>query len=650
MKASITVFLAGLCLLAFSAMAQDADFGDLPDGVAGGNFPTLKNSTNAAAGRTGPYHLDVSHEWIGVVPGGTTTEPDAQMVDLDLDDGAIDFTFSNIYESAAFLQAGQVTVPVTTDGDSAVRYLNIAADLNGDGRFQSYSTGSLTQWEWLGCNMPVIHQNETKAIVARFYLDQQVATVPWVRVTLTTVPINPADFGANGWDGSGPVGGFARGETEDYGPGALATSYQWSIGGAFMPPPTVPVMRHGPGNPPLRPPNTPYQRPGAQAPVKWNPPAQPAGPEPAPVTTEPPRAGQDIDAPAGRGDVSLAPGMPDIKQGENECVPTATANSLRYLMDSNGTTPEGMNPAESDDFNDQLRESLKTAMGTDPANGTAIDPEHPEECKFLQGKEAANQLPGINGRLTTSPRPNPSVDEICNAVNAGKDVEIVLYSYPAGQENPPRDPMGHMVTVTGCVRHADGTVELKFHDPDDKGPLDAPGDTVYPPREHSIIVENAADDSSEGGLRIKVHGVPDGYKKEKVYYIEAAFIEEFADQGDLGAHAECSPGYPAEGHTVTLTAGVGSKAEGYYYQWIFDGMDLPDAYADTYVIPALTPELCGTYECWVYNGAGTYQYTQSVDVDIYEEPPVPVGGAVGLGLLATGIAAAGFLAIRRRKK
>jgi len=650
MQTRVFFCLAGLFVFTFPALAQDADFGDLPDGVAGAFFPTLKNSVNAAPGRTGPYHFDVNHEWIGVVPGGTTIEPDAQMVDMDMDDGAIDFTFSNIFENAAFLQSGQVTVPVTTDGDNAVRYLNIAADLNGDGRFQSYSTGASTQWEWLGCNIPVIHQNETKAIVARFYLDQQVATVPWVRVTLTTVPINPADFGANGWDGSGPVGGFARGETEDYAPGAPATTYQWSSGGAHMPPPSVPVVPHGPGNPPQRPANPPYQRPGAQAPVKFNPPAQPAGPEPVPVTTEPPRANQDIDVPVGRGDVNAAPSMPDIKQGENECVPTATANSLRYLMDRNGTTPEGMNPAESDEFNDQLRESLKTGMGTDPVNGTNIDPEHPENCGFMQGKEAANQLPGIDGRLTTSPRSNPSFDEICNAVNAGKDVEIVLYSYPAGQENPPRDPMGHMVTVTGCVRHPDGTLELKFHDPDDKDGLDAPGDTVYPPREHSIIVENEANDSAEGGMRIKVHGVPDGYKKEKVYYIETAFIEEFADEGNLGAQAQCDPGQPAAGHAVTLSASAGAKAAGYHYQWIFNGMDLLDAYDDTYVIPALTPELCGAYECWVYDGAGTYQYTQTVNVDIYEEPPLPVLGGAGLVLLGFGTAVAGLQLLRRRKK
>ncbi len=649
MRLLLVCGLVGLCVMGFPAWAQDADFGDLPDGLIGGSFPTLLNSTNAGPGRTGPYHLNVDHEWIGQMPGTTTKEPDALMVDLDLDDATVDFSFANVFEGGQFLQVGQVVVPVTTDGDDAVRYLNIAADLNGDGQFQSYSTGLQIQWEWLGCNIPVIHRNETKSIVARFYLDQQVGFVPNVRVTLTTVPINPAGFGTNGWDGSGPVGGFARGETEDFALGTPLAVHDWSNKGAHRPPPAFPVPPHGPGNPPPKP-KSGYQRPGAQVPLKWNPPAQPQGPENVPITTEPPRADQDIDVPVGRDDVGNAPQMPDIKQGDNECVPTATANSLRYLMDRNGTTPSGMSPADSDEFNAELREALKAAMGTDPATGTMIDPEHPENCNFMKGKEEANKRAGIDGRLTTSPRPNPSFDEICDAVNSGKDVEMVMYSYPAGQENPPRDPMGHMVTVTGCVRHADGTLELKYHDPDDKKDLEEAGDTAYPPREHSILVENDARNTSDGGMRIRVHGIPDGFKKEKVYYIETAFIEEFSSPGNLGAQGESSPANPEQGDTVTMRANVDSKAEGYYYQWIHDGMDLPDAYDETYVIPALFPENTGVYQCWVYDGDGTYQYTQEMNITIHEEQQVPIGGILGLSLLAGSTAVFGLLTLRRRRK
>ena len=99
-------------------LAQSADFGDF----TGGAIPTTR-----AAG--GPYHVDVTHEWIGTNSGTTTVETDAKAVDED--DGAI--TISSAFVDGAFGNLGRVTVPVTTDTDTTIRYLNVAADLNNDG-------------------------------------------------------------------------------------------------------------------------------------------------------------------------------------------------------------------------------------------------------------------------------------------------------------------------------------------------------------------------------------------------------------------------------------------------------------------------------------------------------------------------------------
>ena len=148
-----------ICLLASGIYAQDADFGDLPDP----GFPTLRDPVS-----TGPYHLDVSHEAIGVTLGTTTTEPDAKFSDED--DGFPYIGISNIMLGGVFSQGGKVSVPVTTDNDSAIRYLNVVADLNGDGVFQSYTSGLYTQHEWLACNVPILFQNATKVVSSYFTL------------------------------------------------------------------------------------------------------------------------------------------------------------------------------------------------------------------------------------------------------------------------------------------------------------------------------------------------------------------------------------------------------------------------------------------------------------------------------------------------
>ncbi|NIA12565.1 MAG: hypothetical protein GWP08_00700 [Nitrospiraceae bacterium] len=625
-------YLAGVVLLAtmVGAYGQDADFGDLPDP----GFPTLRASASAGADRTGPYHLNTTHEWIGLGPGGTTIEPDAKVIDMDEDDAFGLITIDNMYEQGIFMQMGQVSVPVTTDSDPAIRYLNVAADLNEDGQFESFYYGPDLQWEWLACNVPVIFQDETKSVTSRFVLVTPLATTPCLRATLTTVPIDPALFGVNGWDGSGPVGGFARGETEDQCPGAPPDTIMWeSWQGVELVPPANPPARFPEWNPP--PPSAPVsQRPRAAEPPPFplaNGPAEPFRPDP---TTTPLRADDQPLAAPSRDDVNKMFDMPDIKPGPNGCVPAATANSIRYLMDQAGLTPEG----NGGEINRGIQEELKRAMETTPENGTAISPDQPDRCKFLQGAARANLPNGVGERLVTTVQSNPSAADICKAAAEGKGVEIVIARFDGPGINPPQNPQGHMVTVVGCVKRPDGTYEFKYHDPEDLRQGDNPGDTVFPPREHSLIVANGGLESDRGGLRII--GAPGRYEGiERIHYVAYVFVEEIAEEGDLGAEATSDSQRCEAGQSVTLRADIAGKADGYTYQWLKDGLDIPQGTSDTLTIPALMPENEGAYSCWVYDGMGTFQTTPPINIAINEPLPTPIKyGPLLAAVLMLGVA------------
>jgi hypothetical protein len=639
MKWQITIPVTFLFVAAIAAgvSAQMADYGDLPD-----TFPT-----KPAAG--GPYHTDVSHEWIGYVAGGTTLEAAPKQIDMDEDDGAMGIAIEPVFQGGIFQTRGRVYVPVTTDSDPAVRYLNVAADLDNSGNFQTYSTFTGMQYEWVVCNLPILFRNDTKVVTSDFVLLQPLAAPVCMRATLTTVPIAPVDYGANGWDGGGPSGGFGRGETEDVCPPPPVVTYDddnWE--GVFFPPPNEPPQQYDEPNWPT--PSRPYIDPpgGGQPPIVKGPDVPLNNPDP-PVTTEPPRFDQPDPGPIVVADNPAIYGMPDIKQGKNECVPTATANSISWLMDEAEIEGEGAN---SDEVNRNLQEKLKTAMGTTAAEGTKISPDKPEECNFLKGKAAADLPQAVKDRLVTKTKTNPSFNDICNAVSEGKDVEIVLGKYTG--PNPPAEGaiQGHMVTVVGCVVHPDGTMELKYHDPGDlrKNPPENPGDTVFPPREHSMIVKGGGPD--QGGLRAVNLFNEEG--ERTTFYIEYVFIESLAQEGDLDAKATADPSPTHEGGTVGLeaTCDCGGKATGEVcYMWFHNDIELPWATEAVFEIPFLIPEMCGTYKCFVYDSdSDTFDYTNEVTVAIGEAPQTPVTSLAGLAVLSGFFSIMAANGIRRKQR
>lgn len=216
----LVVLLICIFRLSNAVAGPIADYGDAPDGVGLNNYPSLHNSPNAAVGLNSPFHIDTTKEWLGnSAPSSITTlEADSLQVDGDIDDSN---TVMFMLDSAGIGKRGYIFTTLSYDpslgeADEA-RYLNVVSDFNKDGHF-----GDITpmQREWVIRNMPVIFSDLPVGVThlnlfVGFHLDETLAGMSdiWTRITLSTEQaptLTDLD-----WDGSGPLNGFARGETED---------------------------------------------------------------------------------------------------------------------------------------------------------------------------------------------------------------------------------------------------------------------------------------------------------------------------------------------------------------------------------------------------------------------------------------------------
>ncbi|MBI9075407.1 MAG: hypothetical protein JEZ02_08365 [Desulfatibacillum sp.] len=524
---------------------QAADFGDLDDAAT--NFPTSLGTSNAALGRTGPYHRDVSHEWIGASSSSTTdTELDAKMIDQDFDDG--DFLIYPVTSGGQPINIGVIRVSVGTDSNTAVRYLNVAADLNNDGQFQSYGVLPNRQHEWIVINLPIQYKGRQKDVSTTFSLMDSgaLAAYPCMRFTLTTEMIDPALFGDNGWDGSGPAGGFERGETEDwcFDPqgGTSITPYDWPINYGVEPPVwEVPPLQWPNPEPPI------YDGPENPVPPVIGAPAgkKAEGGSAHPVTQAP---GGMAEPPGGGLEAfkkkAYIPEMVGTKQeGSHDCMPTCAVNSVQYLMEKAGLDmdiqeaaypedpvepsritgtifegiPEWPNPA-GEFINEKLKDAMKTGGMMDlPNRGTSLG-------GFMNGKKAAsNALKAATGTgLTTKERTNPSFNQIYQAVSKGRDVEVVLTYKP---ESVPAE--GHMVIVTGATMDQNGNLTLTFVDPLHR----EKGEQTY------TVANGAAKGSSDAenkaGLEVKNYPGAGG-KKAEITHVFEEYLTDTSDNGGGG--------------------------------------------------------------------------------------------------------------------
>jgi len=404
-----------------------ADYGDAPDP----QFPTLyATQSTQYPGRKGPYHLDVIKEWIGPTsPSTTTTETQALIVNNDFDDATI--LVRRAVVGGVPTQIGFVSVPITVAADTSgdIRYLNVLADLNGNGQWAAYDYGGPTpQEEWVAKNVALVFPG-TKTFVQMnvpfVWLDNNIGigSAVWLRATLTTEIIDPSIFGFGnpGWDGSGPDAGFARGETEDH----LVTLSTF----AFHP---VPPGRK-PAGPPL-----PQPPPGAGP---GGGPGTAPGPDPGPGM-----AAEPIDK------VKKHP-VPDIRQEPNECAPTSTANSLYYLGAAYGFSEKLPGSPESPR---ELIELIKDKMKWSYKHGVY-------DSDFITGKVAITDeldLPIVTTHKDDGEGNIPSIAWILSELKRCEDIEL-------GMTFDDPNKGGHWVTATGYAKYANGDIVIEVHDPDD---------------------------------------------------------------------------------------------------------------------------------------------------------------------------------------
>jgi len=203
-----------------------ADYGDAPDPA----FPS-----KFASG--GPHHLILNDCYVGPLPNTVNAEADAQVPDMDADDGE-PIIFAS---QASGIWTGWVYVPISIAqfAPPRDRYLNVLLDCHSTGKWCDLPG------EWVVRNYlldPAYHLpgQTVYYCIGGFSWVGDYSGWHWLRVTVSeqTVAANVP----NGWDGSVP-GAFQYGETEDW---KLGWHYDPWIGPGI---PGGPLPPNG-GNPP----------------------------------------------------------------------------------------------------------------------------------------------------------------------------------------------------------------------------------------------------------------------------------------------------------------------------------------------------------------------------------------------------------------
>jgi sugar lactone lactonase YvrE len=239
-----------------------AEYGDAPDGIPGCEFsiictpppslfPTVFGTPNAAAGRDAPYHLNAvpfASPWLG---GGPTMEAAAFQAccdwispGCDMDDGPMILCLGGGCASGVIVSGGGPCLeralgtfgpypgtPTTGfwifdvssgpfAGGPGSYLVNVAVDWDLSTTFGS----AAGEWPLVNAPMTVGPWQTQTMVTLPFPVLTTVPPAPsgnwnvlpfWTRFTVSEQPV-PATTPAGLWDGSGPAGGFAVGETEDW--------------------------------------------------------------------------------------------------------------------------------------------------------------------------------------------------------------------------------------------------------------------------------------------------------------------------------------------------------------------------------------------------------------------------------------------------
>jgi|GEM_PF-2464194 len=161
----------------------------------------------------------------------------------------------------------------------------------------------------------------------------------------------------------------------------------------------------------------------------------PGGGGPGPAGKQ--KGGQALD-PAPK----LHQNFPNQESPPNYCVPAGVSNSLQWLNTKNGL---GMNAA------DISINSLGTAFGTTPGNGTVRSTIYPNKKNYCKRKK----LP-----ITTRKFSGSRIADVAKEIKNGQDVELMVSWIGQGGK-------GHCVAVTGITDHGNGKFSLVItHDKD----------------------------------------------------------------------------------------------------------------------------------------------------------------------------------------
>lgn len=341
-----------------------------------------------------------------------------------------DVTVSAILYLGEPAGAASVSIPFTEEVEET-KIINVVLDLNGDGVWAAYLIDGSQQEEWIVQNMPakvsVIEPDSfTFEVVDPDILSR---TSMRGRAILTSGMISEETV----WDGTVPASALASKSfivagisTEDF--GSLFTADSEALGGGAT---------------------------SGEGVLVASSPSLMASSTTASAQTS---AGVAVDfCPKDRRN------MPDITQKHNECVPTATANSLLWLAEKVGFQDK-MPKTRLDLINE-----LKGDLGwTEYGTRTAIPVDNPTGNAYLEGKgkfltrrNISIETHQVGGRYDANP-----FESILAEMQKGQDVEIDMefLDRRTGERKS-----GHMMTAV-CAQVAGGKKRIGFHDPYSPGP------------------------------------------------------------------------------------------------------------------------------------------------------------------------------------
>ena len=314
------------------------------------------------------------------------------------------------------------------------RFVNIAVDFNGDGTWTTYPVGQTTQTEWVAQNMSAyVALSETYSFP--FSIDDVSILARGnfkARVMMSERPIAVTSEAA-GWNGTVPGGALASADftvakVKTFDVDALASPDPDELGttGASLAAPL-----------PL------------QALFNMVPKAA-AAPSPA----------IRLLADATITDSVYHPGVPNLVQGHNECIPTSTANSLLWLADKYKFkdkmpgTPADLISELKTDFKWTARSGVYVASSKENPTG---DGYLNGMGKFVNDRNLPIDVHQIGGRFDDN-----IFAKVMAELKKGQDVILDLeYQLPVTG----RRIAGHGITIVGGWTASTGTNYLDVHDP-----------------------------------------------------------------------------------------------------------------------------------------------------------------------------------------